>query len=158
MGDLTEYDFTLVFEPGQFRVTVRDGATVLWDVTVNDSEYSSGAFAFYNYSQGNVRYSGFTQNLIPTCDGGGPYEGAPDLPVLFDGSGSSDDDGTIVEYAWDFGDGTTGTGEMPVHTYDASDLYTLELCVTDNGARRRAVRPRCSSTRRRRSRVGAGRR
>ena len=132
-ADNTEYDFTLVFAPGEFRVTVREGASLLWDVTIADSEYGTGAFSFYNYSQGNVRYSSFTQNLIPVCDPGGPYAGAPELPIMFDGTGSFDGDGTIVEYAWDFGDGSTGSGETPVHTYDTSDTYLLQLCVTDDG-------------------------
>ena len=39
------------------------------------------------------------------------------VALNFDGSGSSDPDGTIVAYDWDFGDGTTGTGATPTHTY-----------------------------------------
>jgi len=38
-----------------------------------------------------------------------------DLSVAFDGSTSSDPDGTVASYAWDFGDGTTGTGVKPSH-------------------------------------------
>ena len=35
------------------------------------------------------------------------------LTASFDGNGSSDVDGTITDYAWDFGDGTTGTRSDP---------------------------------------------
>ena len=42
----------------------------------------------------------------------------------FDGSGSSDPDGTISSYAWDFGDGSTGTGVKPDHTYTTAGDYT----------------------------------
>jgi PKD repeat protein len=52
--------------------------------------------------------------------------------VGFDGS-SSTDDGTITSYAWDFGDGSTGTGVSPSHTYTVSGTYTVALTVTDNG-------------------------
>jgi PKD repeat protein len=50
----------------------------------------------------------------------------------FDGSTSFDDDGTIVSYLWDFGDGTTGTGETVQHTYSGAGTYTATLTVTDN--------------------------
>jgi PKD repeat protein len=50
----------------------------------------------------------------------------------FDGSGSTDSDGSIASYAWDFGDGQSGTGAKPSHTYSAAGTYTVKLTVTDN--------------------------
>ena len=52
--------------------------------------------------------------------------------MQFDGSGSSDPDGSIVAYDWDFGDGNSGTGVSPTHSYAAAGLYTVSLTVTDN--------------------------
>ena len=49
----------------------------------------------------------------------------------FTGSGF-DSDGTIVSYAWDFGDDSTGTGATPQHFYAAGDTYDVTLTVTDN--------------------------
>ena len=55
------------------------------------------------------------------------------LTCAFDGTGSSDADGTIASYAWDFGDGTTdNTTATPSHTYSAEGNYTVTLTVTDN--------------------------
>ncbi len=71
-------------------------------------------------------------NVPPTADPGGPYIGIAGEPVQFDGSGSSDSDGTIVQYDWDFGDGTTGTGVSPSHVYAAGDVYDVTLTVTDD--------------------------
>jgi chitodextrinase len=52
--------------------------------------------------------------------------------VNFDGSGSYDPDGTIDTYEWDFGDGNTGTGLTPTHSYDTAGTYTVTLTVTDD--------------------------
>jgi len=54
--------------------------------------------------------------------------------IVFDASGSSDPDGTIVKYVWDFGDGTTlETSEPTVtHSYSAPGTYTVTLTVVDN--------------------------
>lgn len=75
-------------------------------------------------------------------DGSGPTNTPPtasftfsttDLSASFDGTGSSDSDGTISSYAWDFGDGNTATGSTAGHTYAAAGDYTVQLTVTDDG-------------------------
>jgi PKD repeat protein len=55
------------------------------------------------------------------------------LSAAFDASTSTDPDGTINSYAWNFGDGTTGSGITTNHTYPAAGTYTATLVVTDNG-------------------------
>lgn len=57
------YDFHLDFNQtaGEFNIVVKQGSTTLWDVTVADSTFTAGQFGFYNYSQEQVRYAGFTQ-------------------------------------------------------------------------------------------------
>ena len=54
------------------------------------------------------------------------------LTVTFDGSKSSDPDGSIAQYSWDFGDGATGSGVTAKHTYASSGTYTVSLHVTDD--------------------------
>ncbi len=57
---------------------------------------------------------------------------ATNLSVAFNGSGSTDGDGSIASYAWDFGDSSTGTGVSPTHVYSAAGTYTVKLTVTDD--------------------------
>jgi PKD domain/Regulator of chromosome condensation (RCC1) repeat len=70
-------------------------------------------------------------NTPPAANPGGPYLGAVNTSIAFDGSLSSDQDGDPLTFAWDFGDGSTATEAMPTHTYTASGLYTVCLTVND---------------------------
>jgi PKD repeat protein len=72
-------------------------------------------------------------NQPPVARAGGPYSGTAGQPVAFNGSTSSDPDGSIVSYQWSFGDGGTATGATPSHTYAAAGSFTVTLTVTDNG-------------------------
>lgn len=76
----------------------------------------------------------------PAAISGGPVNQNPtvsftadctELACSFDSSGSSDPDGTIASYAWDFGDGSTSSNANPSHTYGAAKTYTVKLKATD---------------------------
>lgn len=56
------------------------------------------------------------------------------LACSFDGSGSTDSDGTIDSYTWNFGDGQIGVGVNPTHTYIVAGTYSVTLTVTDDDA------------------------
>ena len=71
-------------------------------------------------------------NQPPVADAGSDQAVMAGELVTFDGSASSDPDGTIVTYAWDFGDGSTGTGVTPTHTYLTTGIFTVSLTVTDD--------------------------
>ena len=51
--------------------------------------------------------------------------------LTFDASASSDPDGRIMEYVWDFGDGTTARGAVATHRYETIGVHTATLTVTD---------------------------
>ena len=55
-----------------------------------------------------------------------------DTTFLFDGGNSTDPDGTIVAYTWDFGDGTTATGPAATRTFTAKGPYNVSLAVEDD--------------------------
>ena len=84
----------------------------------------------------------FGITIDPTTNDGGEPTNAPptasftysctDLSCDFGGSGSSDSDGTISGYAWDFGDGGSSTGVEVDHTFASDGTYIVSLTVTDN--------------------------
>lgn len=71
-------------------------------------------------------------NQLPQAEANGPYSGAVGASISFSSAGSFDPDGTIQSYAWDFGDGTSGTGAAPTHTYASAGTFTVSLTVTDD--------------------------
>lgn len=60
------------------------------------------------------------------------HSGAQGDEIAFVGSASYDLDGEIVSWVWDFGDGSTGSGEIVTHVYPAEGVYMVTLCVTDD--------------------------
>ena len=105
--------------PGTYDVvlTVYDdggmSAAVIHTVTVSASAGNQAPVATFSYSPSN------------------PVAGAE---VRFDGSSSSDPDGAISAYSWDFGDGhTSGTGPTVYHRYVAPGTHAVSLQVIDNG-------------------------
>jgi len=68
-----------------------------------------------------------------------PTSGAPPLEVAFDGSASYDPNGSIVAYDWDFGDDTTGSGQIVTHTYNTAGIFAAGLTVTDNDGKTGSV-------------------
>jgi len=74
------------------------------------------------------------EELVAPLDvvGVSPQEGGAPLTVSFDGSASSAVTGTIIDWAWDFGDGTTGSGAAATHTYNTPGDYFASLTVTDS--------------------------
>ncbi len=58
-----------------------------------------------------------------------PLSGEAPLEVSFDASGST---GNITSYSWDFGDGSTGTGETTTHSFSSDGSYTVVLTVENS--------------------------
>lgn len=62
-----------------------------------------------------------------------PNPAAAGSAVGFNAAGSTDADGSIASFTWDFGDGSGGSGATPSHIFGAPGTYTVTLTVTDNG-------------------------
>ena len=72
-------------------------------------------------------------NRAPTASiAANPDSGSAPLTVDFSGADSSDADGNIQTYAWDFGDTSGASGRTASHTFETSGTYTVRLVVTDD--------------------------
>jgi PKD repeat protein len=72
-------------------------------------------------------------NLAPIAVAGGPYSSLEGSSLLLSGAGSSDPNGDPLTYAWDFGDGSVGSGLNPSHAYADNGSYVVTLVVADPG-------------------------
>ncbi len=116
----------------------------LWDYTINPANtFGDSAVGLYwnpvtvnaGQTKEYVTYYGLSvMPLIspPIADAGPDKTAVVFSTVSFDGSGSYDPDGTIVAYAWDYGDGGVGSGVTTTHSYNTVGPYTVTLTVTDN--------------------------
>lgn len=65
-----------------------------------------------------------------------PESGETGKDIVFNGINSSDPDGSIVNYTWNFGDGETGYGVLTTHKYTESGTYLVTLTVTDDDGKK----------------------
>lgn len=130
-----------------------DGSIVSYSWTFGDGTTGSGVTAYNNYATAGV----YTVQLTVTDNNGAtdtysqplsvtaapnqspnasftvsPSSGQPGTWLTFSGSASSDPDGSIVSYIWNFGDGNSDSGITAYNNYAAAGVYTVRLTVTDN--------------------------
>ena len=71
-------------------------------------------------------------NAAPSAEANGPYSAQTGSALVFSSAGSTDSDGSITAYSWNFGDGNSSTVANPSHTYASAGSYTVTLMVTDD--------------------------
>ena len=71
-------------------------------------------------------------NVPPTADFTYSPSSPTDLDVIQFTDTSTDSDGTIASWSWDFGDGDTSTLQNPTHDYADDGTYPVTLTVTDD--------------------------
>ena len=100
-----------------------------------------GSLVFVDIVTYTVKKISFGGNIPPVAKikADNYYSPSPSLTVNFDASESSDQDGKIVSYAWDFGDPASGsdtsTAPAPTHQFTTTTgpkKFTVTLTVTDN--------------------------
>lgn len=119
LGTSTEPNPTVIYDVG-FEARI----VVTLTVTDNDGNSATGSTSVYSLNNAN---------LPPVADPGPTVTGTVNAPATFDGSASSDPEGlALTAYDWVFGDGTTGVGISPNHTYARCGNYSATLTVTDS--------------------------
>ena len=122
-----------------------DGTVVGWSWDFGDGVTGTGANPTHIYNatgnytvtltvtddDGKTASTTETVNLFPPTASLYTYAGNG-LSLNFSGGLSSDPDGSIVSWQWNFGDGTTGTGENIGHQFPDYGNYMVTLTVTDN--------------------------
>ena len=89
--------------------------------------------SFANYRIGYELFGAGGNNWPVAMVAAVPAGGDVPLSVDFSSAGTTDLDGTVTAYAWDFGDGGTSSDMSPSHSYTVGGPYVATLTVTDNG-------------------------
>ena len=127
--------------------TDSDGTVVSWSWDFGDGASSTDQNPIHAYA-GNGTYpvtltvtddggatGSITQDVTITGGNEAPTavftHDVDDLSVDFTDA-STDSDGTVVSWSWDFGDGATSTDQNPTHVYAGYGIYTVTLTVTDD--------------------------
>lgn len=126
---------TTFCQGGSVDLTASSSFNYLWSpggattqtITVTSSGSYTVATTNINSCTATSTPTVVTVNSNPTAS----YSFSQNDPTV-DFSGSATGGTTpYATYAWDFGDGNTGTGATVSHTYASPNTYTVELCVTD---------------------------
>lgn len=145
-----EHHFTDLFliGPDELWVSTREGVAYYsatggqnWAVMDLDAGQLASFEAITATSQGDawmVGYGGAIEHFAGPPPP--PVNRPPEASFTFDTNRltvtftdtSTDPDGTVVGYSWDFGDGTTSTEQNPVHTFPGANTYIVILTVTDD--------------------------
>ena len=127
INDKTAGDATTVKSYKLYKVTDTGDVLMASDSSLPKSVDGAQNYAWVDCDLDSVNQTPTAVINISASSGSAP------LTVEFDGSFSTDADGTIVSYAWDFGDGSSGTNTSASHTYTSAGGYTAVLAVTDDG-------------------------
>lgn len=129
-GQITKVEF--------FQGSTRLGEDAAAPYSFNWSGVSAGSYSLTARATDNMGATATSSavsvvvNQPPTANAGGPYTGLSGAAIQFNAGGSTDADGTITSYVWNFGDGSHGSGANPTHAYASYGTYTATLSVTDD--------------------------
>jgi hypothetical protein len=131
-SDYTAAAGNVVFAPGETSKTV--AVTVSGDTLLEPDETLTlivGTPVNAWLGAGSAVGTILTDDFAPVANAGPDQSADENTVVTFDGTGSSDADGDPLTFAWDFGDGTTGSGPQPTHKFPDDGVFTVTLTVSD---------------------------
>ncbi len=132
-GSSTDPDGTIVSYAWDFGDGFNGNGVVVGHAFVHSGRFSVVLTVVDNNQTSNAASSEITVDFPPIAVLSASLTAAPSgLPIEFDAFASTDSDGTIVSYAWEFGDGQTAAGISVTHAYADNGTFTVRLTVTDN--------------------------
>jgi PKD repeat protein len=128
-ADLLAASITATVSEGTYYLSIRGAGK--GDPTTGYSSY--GSLGEYTVTGSVVPPTGTPPSPVApvAMASGTPLSGVAPLNVQFDSAASYDPDGSIVSWAWEFGDGSVSAAANPAHTFTAAGNYTVHLTVTD---------------------------
>jgi microbial collagenase len=99
---------------------------------VNEANQFEYDIVFHGISTDNGEQPEQKENKAPVVKMNGPYNGMINEGVAFKSDGSKDEDGKIVSYVWNLGDGKTSKEANPTHVYAKEGTYNVTLTVKDD--------------------------
>ncbi len=135
-GGTDESDFEIIGSVS--NIENGDSVALIWEDLSDETDYEWYAVV----SDGSDSTTGETWSFTTGSTSVDPYptaaisasptSGEVELTVSFDAGLSSDEDGTIKEYSWDFADGDVGNGDIVSHEFVSSGIYEVSLNVKDD--------------------------
>lgn len=141
VGDLVSFDAT--------NSSDKDGSITAYHWDFGDGEETLGMTAAHVYASHGIfnvtltvtddrgKKSIFVQTIVVNAIPRAVIDADPEVqfidePIAFSAEQSSDPDGTLASFLWDFGDGNGSTQPSPFHNYGGVGSYMVTLTVTDN--------------------------
>lgn len=124
--DLLKYEWDFGDSTNSSGISVNKSYNIpgLYTVTLKVSD-NSGLECNYSYDTKILRVV-----ESPVAFAGEDIIACSNKEVVFDASKSTDSDGIVNSFAWDFGDGNTGGGEKTTHIYKQAGIYSVLLTIT----------------------------
>jgi gliding motility-associated-like protein len=117
-GGTGTYTYLWSTSPPQTNATATGLPAGTYTVTVDDGNCATTASIVVSSTPGPTAGMSINPPVTTLMNG----------PVVFSGSSN----GAIVNWTWDFGDGTVGDGQSTTHQYEALGTYIVTLVITDN--------------------------
>ncbi len=117
-------------------ITCQTGTAMSFDISLFEDNYIDCVWQEKRKDISQVYHRRIKTNTCTAIFGYEPPKPCIDTPITFDGSKSHSEEGEIVQYEWDFGDGITSSYTTVSHAYSIPGNYKVKLTVMDSNGQK----------------------